>query len=102
MDDACVILQAGQRRLLQWSGKIVAIALFMWPPAILFFAPETWRWIGGEQSDGGDAYSASLEAIIRPGFNRTAVTAGPNCKQPAMERIVRCRRDAVCTIANVV
>ena len=116
------------------------------------------------KSDGGDAYSASLEAVIRLGFTRTAVThglcriifsvmcattpnmriltqanmenvvsiviswnewsvstytieqavvilksdsagltstAGTNCVQPTMERIVRYMQDAVCTIANV-
>lgn len=61
---------------LQWSGKIVAIALFMWPPATLISRQKNGAGAGGEKSDGDDAYSASLEAIIRLGFNRTALTAG--------------------------
>jgi hypothetical protein len=87
---------------LQWSGIVVAIILFMWPPATLFSAPEAWRWIWGEQSDGSDACSASLEANIRRCFKRTAATVGSNCEQPTVEGIVRYMPNAVCTITNVV
>lgn len=63
--------------LLQWSEKIVAIALFMRSPITPFSSRQKHgAGSGDEQSDGGDVYSASLEAIIRPDFNRTAVTNG--------------------------
>jgi hypothetical protein len=102
MDDAYAILQAGQRRMLTVVGKDCCDCSIHVASGNDNFAPGTRRWSGGGQADGRDAYSASLEAIIWLSFNRAAVTAGSNCAQPVMDRIVRYMPDAVCTIANVV
>ncbi|HEX5338863.1 MAG TPA: hypothetical protein VFW53_10550 [Gallionella sp.] len=56
---------------LQCSGKIVAIALFIWITATRVSFHKN-----GVVASGDDAYSASLGTIIWFGFKRTALTAG--------------------------
>ena len=74
-DDAYVILRVGQTRFLAGVGKNCCDCYFHAASGNTFFSRQN-HGGGSGKSNGGDAYSASLEAVIRLGFTRTAVTRG--------------------------
>jgi hypothetical protein len=74
-DDACVILQAGQRRFLAGVGKKCCDCSFHAASGNTIFRARIMALDRG-QAVGGDDYFASLEAVIGLGFTRAAVMAG--------------------------